>query len=59
MPMDRSTTEAAQASQAAVPGGYIFDLKPAETGDPVQVSDAQPPISQEKQAWFDRASDPR
>jgi hypothetical protein len=62
LPMDRSSAAASQPSQAAAyvsvaPGGFILDLKPAEAGEPVQVSAMPPSISQQEQAWFDRASD--
>jgi hypothetical protein len=43
------------ATDRSASGGYILDLNPAEAGNPDQVSDA-PPVSQQEQAWFDRAS---
>jgi len=61
-PMDRSSIATAQASQPAAyvsvaPGGFILDLKSAEAGEPDQVSYMPATISQQEQAWFDRASD--
>jgi hypothetical protein len=44
------------------PGGYILDLKHAEIDVPVQAvihlaAAPAAPVSQQEQAWFDRASD--
>jgi hypothetical protein len=62
VPMDRPSTAAAQASQATsyapvTPGGYILDLEPGEASESVQASYGPAAVSQQEQAWFDRASD--
>jgi hypothetical protein len=41
---------------SVAPGGFILDLKPAEAGEPVQVSYAPDTIPRQEQAWFDRAA---